>query len=389
MIRNSAVPRSVYIHIPFCRHRCGYCNFSLVAGRDYLVDRFLDALDREVTMASGVGASPPNQKLEVDTVFLGGGTPSHLNSSQLLRLRSIFESRFQLADGAEVTAECNPNDVDERKVEDLISFGVNRISLGVQSLDPAKLKRLERDHSADDVRHAVQLAKQHMKSVSMDLIFAAPEESMSDWRRDLESAMDLQPDHFSTYELTYEKGTQFWNRLQRGGLSLSSNDLRADMYEFTLERLNQTGWVQYELSSFARAGHACQHNQVYWSGAEYFAFGPGASSFIGGIRKTNHYSTMRYLKLLQSGESPVDQVEQLVGLDAARERLVIGLRRLEGVRREEFALLTGVELEVALGEVGGSLVGYGLLELDQQAVRLTKRGVFLSDGVATEILGQS
>ena len=375
----SPLTRSAYFHIPFCRHRCGYCNFSLVAGRDHLVERFLDALEIEVRQLP--------ESVQLDTLFYGGGTPSHLGREQLDRLSQIVAQRFTLAHDAEVSAECNPNDVDQEKMEALLRLGVNRISLGVQSLNKNKLKRLERDHSADEVAVAVELAKANVASVSMDLIFAAPQETLQQWQTDLNNALALQPDHLSTYELTYEKGTQFWNRLQRGGLKLADEDLRADMYEHSRERLSHAGWQQYELSSFAKSDHVCRHNQSYWIGDDYFAFGPGASRFIAGTRSTNHQSTLTYMKRLESGQSPTDQIEQLTGIAAARERLVVGMRMLRGVNIQRLATSTGIAFDDILPDsTRETLVSADLIEIAAGVCRLTHRGVMVSDGVAAAIL---
>ena len=375
----SVPPRSAYIHIPFCRHRCGYCNFSLVAGRDHLVERFLDALEIEIRQLE--------QSFELDTLFFGGGTPSHLNRNQLERLQQIVTQRFTLAPDAEVSAECNPNDIDQEKIDALLRLGVNRISLGVQSLNPDKLKRLERDHSASEVAVAVELAKANVASVSMDLIFAAPYETLQQWRTDLDDALVLQPDHLSTYELTYEKGTQFWNRLQRGGLELTGEDLRADMYEHLRKRLDQAGWQQYELSSFAKAGHACRHNQSYWNGDDYLAFGPGASRFIAGTRSTNHQSTITYMKRLEAGQNPTDHTEQLNGIAAARERLVVGMRMLRGVNVQRLETSTCIAFDDILPEATReALVSANLIEIADGVCRLTRRGVMVSDGIAAAIL---
>lgn len=373
------LPRSAYIHIPFCRHRCGYCNFSLVAGRDHLVERFLDALHIEIRQLP--------DSVELDTLFYGGGTPSHLNRKQLERLSQIVAQRFTLAGDAEVSAECNPNDIDQEKIDALLQLGVNRISLGVQSLNAEKLKRLERDHSTRDVAVAVELAKANVTSVSMDLIFAAPQETAPQWQTDLADALALQPDHLSTYELTYEKGTQFWNRLQRGGLEVSGEDLRADMYEHTQQRLEQAGWQHYELSSFSKPNHQCRHNHSYWNGNDYLAFGPGASRFIDGTRSTNHQSTLTYMKRLEAGQSPTDQAEQLTGLAAARERLVVGMRLLRGVNVQLLETSTGVPFdEILSAEARETLVSAKLIEISAGVCRLTQRGVMVSDGVAAAIL---
>lgn len=256
-------PRSAYIHIPFCRHRCGYCNFTLVADRDYLVDRFLDAIEQEIGWLE--------ERFELDTLFLGGGTPSHLSPANLSRLRAIVDSRFTLDPNAEVSAECNPNDLSKEKSHALADFGINRVSLGVQSLNMEKLQRLERDHDGEDVCAAVNQAQRFADSVSLDLIFAVHGESLGDWQRDVQAALALAPDHLSTYELTYEKGTQFWNRRSRGELSLADEDLRADMYMAAADMIEQAGLEAYEISSFAKPGHLCRHNESYWTGLPFFA----------------------------------------------------------------------------------------------------------------------
>jgi len=344
-----------------------------------LVERFLDSLQIEIQQLS--------ESFELDTLFYGGGTPSHLNPSQLERLSRIVAERFTLANDAEVSAECNPNDINQEKIDALLRLGVNRISLGVQSLNAEKLKRLERDHSASDVAVAVELAKANVASVSMDLIFAAPQETLPQWQTDLADALALQPDHLSTYELTYEKGTQFWNRLQRGGLEVSGEDLRADMYEHTRQQLEQAGWQHYELSSFSKPDHQCRHNHSYWNGNDYLAFGPGASRFVDGTRSTNHQSTLTYMKRLESGKSPTDQTEQLTGVAAARERLVVGMRLLRGVNIQQLEASTGVAFDdVFPAATRETLVSADLIEITAGVCRLTQRGVMVSDGVATAIL---
>ena len=350
-----------------------------MAGRDHLVERFLDALEVEIRQLS--------ESYELDTLFYGGGTPSHLNRNQLDRLSKIVAQRFSLSHDAEVSAECNPNDIDQEKIDALLQLGVNRISLGVQSLNAEKLKRLERDHSASDVAVAVELAHANVASVSMDLIFAAPEETLQQWQTDLSNALALGPDHLSTYELTYEKGTQFWNRLQRGGLEVSSEDLRADMYEHTQQRLSQAGWQHYELSSFAKPNHQCRHNHSYWNGNDYLAFGPGASRFVAGTRSTNHQSTLTYMKRLEAGQSPTDQTEQLTGVAAARERLAVGMRLLKGVNVQQLEKSTGILFDKILPPATREpLVNANLIEFSTDVCRLTHRGVMVSDGVAAAIL---
>ena len=374
-------PKSVYIHIPFCRHRCGYCNFTLVAGRDHLIDRFLDALEIEISWLA--------QTYLLETLFLGGGTPSHLNPQQLGRLTEIISSRFTLSATAEITAECNPNDLDSQRFGALKNLGVNRISLGVQSLNKTKLQRLERDHCESDIRRAVSSAKNLGLDVSLDMIFAAPQETLAQWQTDLNQAISLEPDHLSTYELTYEKGTQFWNRLNRGSISEADEDLRAEMYSFAINRLARAGMNQYEVSSFAKTNKNCRHNLAYWQGDPFFAFGPGAARFVDGIRETNHRSTTQYLKLVHSGESPVAEREQLANEPAARERLAIGLRMIEGIDETQFLKRTGYSIATILGGFKQTLVDNELLKHEHSRFRLTERGIMLCDWIAAKIVNPS
>lgn len=371
-------PRAAYIHIPFCRHRCGYCNFTLVANRDYLVDRFLDAIEQEIGWLE--------ERFELDTLFLGGGTPSHLSPANLTRLRSIVDSRFTLDPNAEVSAECNPNDLSKEKSDALADFGINRISLGVQSLNAKKLQRLERDHDREDIRAAVDQAQRFADSVSFDLIFAVHGESLIDWKQDLQAALELTPDHLSTYELTYEKGTQFWNRQSRGELRLANEDLRADMYMAATDMIEQAGLEAYEISSFAKPGHLCRHNESYWTGQPFFAFGPGASRYVDGIRQTNHRSTMQYLKLIESGQSPATFSEELSPEASARELLAIGLRRVVGVEENAFFNLTQFRINDLLNDVKEFWLRFGLIESRLGNWRLTFRGRMLCDQLAAEIV---
>ncbi len=371
-------PVSLYVHVPFCRHRCGYCNFSLVAGRDYLVERFLKSLETEIGLLE--------KSWTIDTLFLGGGTPSHLKESDFLRLFEAIGSRFSFSADAEITAECNPNDISTEKVEMFSRCGINRISLGVQSFDSGKLRRLERDHDAGQVAAAVDLIRSHIDNLSMDLIFATPEETLELWQHDLEAALKLRPDHLSTYELTYEKGTQFWSRMNRSELRKADEDLCASMYEWTIERLGSAGMMQYEVSSFATVGRRCRHNLQYWNRQPWFAFGPGAARFIDGIRQTNHGSTMQYLKRIEAGQMPVVDVCQLSADDAAAEGLAIALRQIDGISKSGFEKQYGCSIDSVLGPLKETLVGHVLAEEHGDQFRLTPQGLMVCDRIAVEIM---
>jgi oxygen-independent coproporphyrinogen-3 oxidase len=371
-------PRSAYIHVPFCAHRCGYCNFTLVAGRDDLVEPYLAAIERELS-----GLREPR---EVHTLFFGGGTPTQLRGRQLERLLETVLHWHPLAAGREFSFEANPADLDAETVGLLAEHGVTRVSLGAQSFDPAKLRLLERDHQAAEIEQSVRLLRQAGLAVSLDLIFGVPGESLEDWRHDLQAALQLQPDHVSTYGLTFERGTDFWRRLLHGELARLDEESERAMYSESLDTLVGHGFEHYEVSNFARPGKRCRHNEVYWSGDEYFAAGPGASRYVAGVRETNHRSTTTYLKRRLAGQSPVAERERLDPEDRARELLVFGLRRMEGVERRWFATRTGFELDMLAGEPLRKHIALGLLKDDGERARLTRDGLFVSDAIWPDFL---
>lgn len=365
--------RSAYIHVPFCRHRCGYCNFTLVARRDDLIDAYLEALERELSRLG--------EPHEVDTLFFGGGTPTHLPPNQLERLFAIASRSFPLAECGEFSIEANPNDLDTAKTAILAATGVTRVSLGAQSFDSNKLRTLERDHDAATIHTAVKFARSFAQSVSLDLIFGVPSESLAEWQADLDQAIALQPNHISTYGLTFEKGTAFWSRLSHGQLQQADEDLERQMYELAIDTLTAAGYEHYEVSNFARPGHRCRHNENYWLGGQYFAAGPGASRFLAGRRETNHKSTTTYIRRVLAGQSPVAESEELGPEDSARERLVFSLRRLEGLNPIAFATATGFTIDDLLGPSLKTFLDRGLLTRTLHNLRLTRAGLLVSDAI--------
>ena len=370
-------PRSAYVHVPFCRHRCGYCSFTVVAGRDDLVDLFAKALTQELAWLEG-----PHR---VDTLYIGGGTPTHLELNQLQRLLDLVLGCFPLREQAEFTVEANPADVSREKLDLLHGAGVNRISFGVQSFDPAKLLILERDHRRAHVEQALDLAR-GMFDLSLDLIFGAPNETLATWQADLAHALRLAPDHVSTYGLTYERGTRFWARLAKGELEQLAESVELAMYESALDRLPRAGLQHYEISSFARSGRRCRHNEAYWTGQTYFGAGPGAARHIAGRREMNHRSTTTYLRRVLDGQSPVTERESLSPEDSARERLVLALRRVEGVDKVSFRRETGYSVELLLPDQWCGLVDRGLVQDNASGLRLTRAGILVCDSICSLLL---
>ena len=371
-------PRAAYVHVPFCVHRCGYCNFTVVAGRDDLIDAYLDAIEQELSWLE--------RPREVDTLFAGGGTPTHLPPRQLRRFLEIVRRWFPLAEGYEFSVEANPADLDAQRVAVLREFGVTRISLGAQSFRAEKLRLLERDHDAAQIAASFDLARQAVRSVSLDLIFGTPGETLDQWRGDLQAAINLAPDHVSTYGLTYERGTRFWSRLEQGSLARLDEELERSMFAAAIDMLSRAGIEQYEVSNFARQGHRCRHNEVYWAADSYYAAGPGAARYVASRREVNHRSTTTYIKRVLSGQSPVAEAECLSPEDRAREMLVLGLRRVEGVDLADFARRSGYEVGELAGPALEKHLRLRLLERSGERLRLTREGLFVSDGIWPDFL---
>ncbi len=398
-----AEPRAAYLHVPFCAHRCGYCDFTLVAGRDDLSDDYLRAMSVEL--------SSLERSREVDTLFFGGGTPTHLPPKHLAELLKLAREWFTLAPGYEFSVEANPFGLTDEKIRILADAGVNRISLGVQSFDADVLKLLERDHREADIRIAVERIRRRIENIGLDLIFGVPSQSLDLWRETLRKAVELRPTHLSTYGLTFEKGTAFWTRREKGVLGQLPDELEREMYAATMDDLAVAGFEHYEISNFAKAvgqvsnlpiagltfnpgqvenlphaGFRCRHNQVYWQALPYFGFGPGAARYINGVRTSNHRSTTTWIKRILSGQSGIGFCEELSPEARAREALVLGLRQFDGVRRDRFRQVTGFDLnELAAAEIARQIAA-GNVEDFGAGIRLTRQGVFVADRVIVEFV---
>jgi oxygen-independent coproporphyrinogen III oxidase len=372
-------PRSAYLHVPFCRHRCGYCNFSVLAGRDDLADDFLRAIDCELSSLD----SPKT----IDTLFIGGGTPTHLTLSQLSHLFNSIDRWLPRSTHAETSVEANPEDIEPETLRLLADRGVNRISLGVQSFESGKLQQLQRGHSGEAAQRAVQSCAEVIGNVSLDLIFGSPGETIDNWRRDLATALSLPIRHLSTYALTFEKGTQFWTERLRGNLREACEDDELTMYQDAMQCASEAGLKHYEISSFARDGFRCRHNLAYWEGKGWFAFGPGAANFVDGFREVNHRSTTTYLKKIQEGHSPVAQREAISVSQYACERAAFGIRMIEGVDLDTIARESGVDVLALRHRELDQCQRNGLICVEGSHYRLTPRGILMADSVATAFLG--
>jgi oxygen-independent coproporphyrinogen-3 oxidase len=364
--------------VPFCAHHCGYCDFAIAVGRDHLIDRYLDALAAELAT---LGSPQP-----VRTLFLGGGTPSHLSAAQLERLLDDVLRWLPPEPGHEFSIEANPDSLTADKIAVLADHGVTRVSLGAQSFHPHLLHVLERTHDPAEVARAVERLRRRIGAVSLDLIFGVPGQSGDDWRGDLERALALAPDHVSTYGLTYEKGTPLWKQRQRGRLVPLSEEAELDLYRTAIDALEAAGFEHYEISNFARPGRRCRHNETYWANEAYFGFGLGAARYLRGRRELNTRDLDAYLLRCLSGEPATFQSEELPPLERAKETMAVQLRRAAGVERARFAVQTGIGLDAVAGPAIARHVELGLLEDDGERVRLTRAGKYVADGVIEGLL---
>jgi oxygen-independent coproporphyrinogen-3 oxidase len=425
-------PLGLYLHVPFCSHICPYCDFNTYAGQEGLIPRYAAAMERDVArQGRELGGRAAG------TIFFGGGTPSLLPAETVAGLIRACREGFAVAADAEVTLEANPNSVDEAYFAALLDAGVNRLSIGVQTLHRRGLRVLGRQHEAEDARSALRAARAAgFTNVSLDLIFGWPGQTVEDWRRDLETVLgwDEALEHLSLYSLIVEPGTPMADAVARGILTVLDDDATADLYEEAMAQLDRAGWTHYEVANWARDGeadrrtggqaerrtggeadsrqsldhsehgplpsarlsasppvrlprYASRHNVVYWRNGEYAGFGAGAHARIGDRRTMNHLLPRAYAEAIEAGASPHSNEEVLAPKTQMGETMMLGLRLLqEGVGEEEFAARHGVGLEEVYGEVIGELVGLGLMERTGAGVRLTQRGLMVANDVCARFL---
>jgi oxygen-independent coproporphyrinogen-3 oxidase len=319
---------------------------------------------------------------EVDTIYIGGGTPTRLDAAQLQKLTLIIRRWLVLRPGGEWTVEANPGTLDAEKADLLAKAGVDRVSLGAQSFRPESLRVLERRHGRVEVERALELVRPRFPHWSLDLIFGVPGSTLDDWQRDLEIAIAFGPKHLSCYGLVYEKGTMLWNQWRRGEVQPLDEDLERAMYETTIERLSAAGLLMYEISNFAAPGHESRHNLVYWANEAYFGFGLGAARYLRGVRAVNTRDLSGYLRRVEAGESATGPCEELSAEARARETAILMLRRtVRGIDRNEFRHQTGFEIDRLAGSAIERFQAEGYLEDHGDRLRLSREGVFVADRI--------
>lgn len=362
----------VYVHVPLCESKCRYCAFYSEPVADHDVDRVVLALVAELRRYQSIAP--------IQTLYVGGGSPTCLPVDLLARLLEALTLQWPKVQ--EFTVECNPGQTDVKTLSVLRRFGVNRLSFGVQSFHAAELTLLGRRHTVDDACRAIGLAQDiGFDNVGLDLIFALPGSTMESWRQSLESAVELGVQHISAYSLSIEENTALYRAVQAGELNAVDEDTDRAMYDLAIDYLASTGFVQYEISNFAREGFACLHNQGYWENRPYIGIGPSAGSYVSGRRTTNVADIGQYVRRIEAGQSVVEQSEFVGDQDRICQTAVLNLRRRRGIDLAAFRARTGVDFAQVFQSPLAQYQRQGLIEVDGERVRLATEALAIADSV--------
>ena len=371
-------PAGIYIHIPFCKSRCSYCDFATGLYQTELAERYVQALvvDLQTTRADELSRS-------VDTIYFGGGTPSMLSSGQIERILAVVHSRFQIDSKAEVTIEINPGSVTQTKLKEFRKVGINRASFGAQTFQTDELARLGRSHSAGDTFRTFEyLRAADFDNVSFDLIAGLPGQTMVQWQENVEHSLRLRPEHLSFYLLEIHSNTPLAQHIERGIQPKPDDDLAAEMYKWMLERACDAGYEHYEISNLCLPGFESRHNTKYWQGDAYYGFGCSAHSFDGRtLRWSNERDVAAYVNAIENKQTPIVERTQLSNNERRAEAVFLGMRLMRGVDIREYEQSFGVDLRVEHNEDLGRFYEAGLIEFDGDVLRLTRAGALMSNEV--------
>ncbi len=373
---------ALYIHFPFCRKKCGYCSFVSFEGRESNIPEYISALDAELAQrANGEHLS---------SIFFGGGTPSLLTPDQLSRILTSIRKHFQIAEAAETTLEANPGTVFAGYFQEIRQLGINRLSIGIQSLDQQTLSLLGRIHNAEDVRQSVLFARNAgFSNLNFDLIYGIPGQSVQNWMSTLEQAVQLSPEHLSLYPLTLENEVPLNRAVKSGELSDIDPDYAADQYEAARDYLATQGYHHYEISNWARSGMECLHNLVYWKCQPYLGIGAGAHSCIAGHRMANTSDLDEYLAAFRNGKAFSFKMDEELALETqVAEAIIMELRLIDGIEFDSMKKRFGVEIADQYEMQIRELVRMGLIETDKRGIRLSSKGLLLGNEVFWRFLPQ-
>ncbi|EOD6239923.1 radical SAM family heme chaperone HemW [Enterococcus hirae] len=373
---------SAYIHIPFCEHICYYCDFNKVFLEGQPVDEYVEMLlkEMEITLKQ-------HPVKELETLYVGGGTPTSLTAVQLDRLLAGAREILPFKEGKEFTVEANPGDLTKEKLQVMKNYGVNRLSMGVQTFDNRLLKKIGRKHTAEDVYQTMRFLKEeNFTNVSIDLIYALPGQTLEGYRETLNQALALDLPHYSLYSLILENKTMFMNWVRQGRLELPDQETETRMFEETIQAMEKKGRHQYEISNFGLEGHESKHNLMYWNNDHYFGFGAGASGYLGNKRYRNKGPIQHYLRPLRAGELPVLETEVLLRENQIEEEMFLGLRKKIGISKQHFYERYQQTIESLYSKVLTDLEKEGLLVNESDRIYLTPKGTFLGNEVFERFL---
>ncbi|HEY0408303.1 MAG TPA: radical SAM family heme chaperone HemW [Pyrinomonadaceae bacterium] len=368
----------IYIHIPFCRSRCSYCDFATGTYEGALAERYVSAVAAEIA-----SFKPTEQPAEIDTIYFGGGTPSLLSAIQVETLLRAAGERFRLTPDAEVTMEMNPGTLTQRALRDYARLGVNRASFGAQTFDDRELRRLGRAHTAADVRQTIaDLREAGFRNVSFDLIAGLPAQTLNAWSRNLDEALALRPNHLSLYLLEVHEGTPLAEQIRRGQQPPPDDDTAAEMFQLMLDRTAGAGYEHYEISNFCLRGFESRHNMKYWRGEAVYGFGCSAHSFDGARRRwANERDAARYTALMEEGRAPVVESLELDEREASAEAVFLGLRLMQGLSLARHRARFGQDLRAEYAADLERLCEAGLILIKDDWLSLTPHGALLSNEV--------
>ena len=376
-------PLGLYIHIPYCIHKCGYCDFNSHPIKQDEMNHYIDALVAEM---KHYAKTYSNTNI-IRTIFLGGGTPTTLTVYQLERILKECVSEFTVASDAEITIEANPATIDIEQLKSIRQTGYNRISIGVQSFDKAELKLLDRAHGPEEIHSTVDRArKAGFDNLSLDLMFAVPNQSLSSWESNLNKALEKNPEHLSTYNLTIEQGTAFSKLQSNGKLIMPDDDHQLELYKRTIERLTKKGFHHYEISNFARRGKECKHNITYWENKNTLGLGAGASSYMNGTRFKNINLPAHYIRQVKEKKIAVEHSETLELRQAMGETIMLGLRLLQGISIHQFEKRFQISFINLFRNIISALREKELVIIEKDYLRLSKKGLFWADSVILEFI---
>ncbi|UCE65457.1 MAG: radical SAM family heme chaperone HemW [Candidatus Zixiibacteriota bacterium] len=373
----------IYLHFPFCESKCPYCDFYSTLIDDNVSTKFMDAVIAE----SNKEADSDFGSFIYDTIYFGGGTPSLMNPDEINRLLENLQANFNIEKNAEITIECNPSFLTEKKMKGYLKSGINRISLGVQSFNEANLKTLGRLHTPDEAVKTYRIMRDSgFKNVSIDLIYGIPHQTIAEWESDLKTAIELGPDHISAYNLVIESGTEFGRLYSQNRLNLPSDEEQLQMYDSLNEHLNNAGYRGYEISNFSLPGFECLHNLKYWTGKPYLGFGPSAVSFDGKVRRKNRADIESYLKSAEKNIEVPSETEIIDRESALRESIMSGLRLTAGVSLERLKDRFDYDLREDKRNTIDSLLTEGMITIEDGFLKLADKALFISDSVMVKLI---